>query len=719
MKQKKTGNQHSTVNRPNSPQRDKVMSCSPALNLQMGEESIDIREVYRVRPTSEVTIIPATKESLQNSMLLKDRINVRVAAYCRVSTEDESQEESFEGQCRYFTNYIAFHPGWTLVNVYADHGKSGTSINGRPGFNQMIGDAKAGKIDYIIVKSISRFSRNTIDILKCVQDLRNLQPPVGIFFEKEHHDTLNRQGDLFLSMYGSFSQGESQSISENIKWSIQKKFRDGETMVNPDRILGYRKGEGNRWEIDEAGAEIVRLIYRRFNEGVSANRIAQELNGKGYRTQLGNEWRTDSIYRILESEKYAGDIINQKTYTESFLTHRSVKNSGEAPQYYVPDHHPAIIPREKWKQTQELLLLRRKKRKAFEVDLGENSILIAQNTSNMNGHEINGAMLEKGKRGADSGPFHLLCCSCGKKMRRMIYNKMFTKESSSLAMDDDKRIKKDMHKVQYAAWKCPGSKGKDGRLRSSCQSMTLSEVSIEQSFMEMLYKHRADYLLRGNQSVVERGFSELLKMIPAQKQNSGFFQKQIHMIDLEIQELEKELQNCSSEGRQYLALMERYPGQSKEYCMYASMCEQHHLQIMRLKESIEKKLETKAELEKGFELIDNMRKNYEAFLVELRALPDRKQSESVGVNRNLQNMAYETECREGSALEKRRKKIKAGKREAAQLPFAPLKFNERIFRSFVVSMEAKGDVIYYGMSFGLMMLSEGNSRPFFLFGGEK
>ena len=719
MKQKETGNQHSTDNRPNSPRYDNVMSCSPPLNVQLGGESMDMMEVFRVEQASEVTIIPATKESLQNSILLKDRINVRVAAYCRVSTEDESQEESFEGQCRYFTNYITFHPGWTLVNVYADHGKSGTSINGRPGFNQMIEDANAGKIDYIIAKSISRFSRNTIDILTCVQELRNLKPPVGIFFEKEHHDTLNQQGDLFLSMYSSFSQGESQSISENIKWSIQKKFRDGETMVNPDRVLGYRKGEGNRWEIDEAGAEIVRFIYRRFNEDVSANRIAKELNKKGYKTQLGKEWRTDSILRILESEKYAGDIINQKTYTESFLTHKSNKNTGEAPQYYIQNHHPEIIPREQWKQTQELLLLRRKKRKVYNEELGEGPVTIAQNTSDLNAQEIGRAMLEKGKKGADLGPLHLLCCSCGKKMKRMIYNKMLAGESSSLSMDDDTKRKKDKHKVQYAAWKCPGGKGKDGRIRSDCKALTLSEVSIEQSFMEMLYKHRADYLLRGDQSDIVQGFSELIHMIPIQKQNSGFFQKQLQTIDLEIQELEKELQNLSSEGRRYLALMDRYPSQSQEYCTYASMCEQRHLQIMRLTESIKEKRETRAALEKSFELIDNMRKNYEAFLAELRALPDRKQSGSVGINRNLQNMEYETKCQESTATEKQRKKIKAGMRETAQLPFMPLKFNERIFRSFVVSMEAKGDVIYYGMSFGLMMSSEGNSRPFFLFRGEK
>ena len=295
-----------------------------------GGSGMEMTQARRAGQTPEVTIVPATKLSLQNNALLKDRARVRVAAYCRVSTDDESQEESFAGQCRYFTNYITFHPGWTLVGVFADHGKSGTSRKGRTDFNRMMEMAKAGEIDYIIAKSISRFARNTIDILSCTQELRSMSPPVGIFFEKEHLDTLDPKTDVFLSLYSGFSQGESQSISENIRWSFQKRFREGKTTVSPDRILGYRKGEGNRWEIDEAGAEAVTYIYRRFNEGESARRIAQELNDRGCRTQLGNEWKADSVYRILENEKYAGDVISQKTYTESFLTHKAVKNAGRS-----------------------------------------------------------------------------------------------------------------------------------------------------------------------------------------------------------------------------------------------------------------------------------------------------------------------------------------------------------------------------------------------------
>ena len=645
---------------------------------------MEMTEALRAGRSPEVTIIPATKLSLQNNALLKDRLRVRVAAYCRVSTDDESQEESFAGQCRYFTNYITFHPGWTLVGVFADHGKSGTSRKGRTDFNRMMEQAKAGKIDYILVKSISRFARNTIDILSCTQELRSMSPPVGIFFEKEHLDTLDPKTDVFLSLYSGFSQGESQSISENIRWSFQKRFREGRTTVSPDRILGYRRGEGGRWEIDEAAAETVAYIYRRFNEGESARRIAQELNEGGRRTQLGNGWRADSVYRILENEKYAGDIISQKTYTESFLTHKAVRNNGEVAQYYSPDHHPAIIPRELWRKTQELLLLRRGKRRLTDVALGEERVIVGQNTSNLNGQEIGRAMQGSGRRGANPAAFHLLYCACGKKMRRMIYKKVcYGGAGASPADARAQKAKGDRHTVPYAVWKCPGARGKNGAVRSGCEALTLCEASIEQSFMEMLYRLRADYLRRGEQSDIVRGFGRLQESIPAQRRSSGFFQQQLHLIDLELEEMRQERQEISTEAQRCLALMERYSSQSKEYGGYASMCAQYRLRIASLTEAMDQKAREREDLRQSFDRLDSMRQNFEAFLQELLALPDCGAAEPDP---------------DGGAAER--------------WEHGPLKFDERIFRSFVVSMRAEGDAICYGMSFGLMTSSVGNSRPF-------
>ncbi|MGN0707588.1 MAG: recombinase family protein [Faecalibacterium sp.] len=676
---------------------------------------MEMTETLRAERPPEVTIIPATKLSLQNNALLKDRTRVRVAAYCRVSTDDESQEESFAGQCRYFTNYITFHPGWTLVGVFADHGKSGTSRKGRTDFNRMMEKAKAGEIDYIIAKSISRFARNTIDILSCTQELRRMSPPVGIFFEKEHLDTLDAKTDIFLSLYSGFSQGESQSISENIRWSFQKRFREGKTTVSPNRILGYRKGNDGHWEIDDAGAEIVICIYRRFNEGTSARKIAQELNEKGYKTKYGNPWKADSVYRILENEKYAGDIISQKTFTESFLTHKAVKNTGEAAQYYAPNHHPAIIPREMWKKTQELLLLRRGKRKLSDVEVGEERILIGQNTSDLNGQQIGRAMLENGKRGTDPEPFHLLRCACGKKMKRMTYKKVCYKNASSSFPNSRLEQEKERYIVQYAVWKCPGANGKNGSAHSPCKARTLPESSIEQSFMEMLYHLRADYLLRQDGSDIAQGFSSLFQNIPAQKRNSGFLQQQLHLIDLELDEIGQERQEISAQAQHCLALMERYPSQSIEYSRYASMCTQYRLRIDDLTEAMDKKAAERESLRQSFDKIESMRRNYEAFLGELQALPDK----SMVTYEEKRNLDQRAELSRQSAAKNRGKDNKAKDGAAAWSEYGPLKFDERIFRSFVISMRAEGDSVCYGMSFGLMISSAGNSRPFRVLEGEK
>ena len=318
------------------------------------------------------------------------------------------------------------------------------------------------------------------------------------------------------------------------------------------------------------------------------------------------------------------------------------------------------------------------------MEAGGESVLVGSNTSNLNGQEIGRAMQRSGKRGANSEPFHLLYCACGEKMRRMIYKKVCYRDAVPSPERGHSRAGRERYTARYAVWKCPGAGGKNGLVRSGCNALTLCEASMEQSFMEMLYQLRADYLLRGEQSDIVQGFTRLFESIPAGRRNGGFFRQQLHLMDLELEEMGQERREISAEAQHCMALMERYPGQSMEYNRYASMCAQYRLRITSLTEAMDKRAAEKEALRQSFDRIDSMRQNYEAFLEELRGLPDGGLA-----GRNA-----------------------AGEDAAARLGREKLRFDERIFRSFVVSMRAEGDTVYYGMSFGMMISSTGNSRPF-------
>lgn len=292
----------------------------------------------------KVEVIPATKRSVNNGGQLKVQSNIRVAAYCRVSTGDESQQTSYTTQKAFYTNLITNKPGWRFAGIYADEAKSGTSREHREDFNRMMADALDGKLDYIVTKSISRFARNTVDTLNCVRQLRQQNPPVGVYFEKENIDTLDATGELILTILSALAQDESRSISDNIRWSIQKNFQAGKPKIDLNRMLGYDKGENGEWVINPEQAKTVRYIFERYVCGQTANRIAKELNELGRKTVNKKNWSASSVLTVLRNEKYVGDIEMQKTITKDFLTHRSTINKGEAPRYYVENHHVGIIP---------------------------------------------------------------------------------------------------------------------------------------------------------------------------------------------------------------------------------------------------------------------------------------------------------------------------------------------------------------------------------------
>lgn len=218
----------------------------------------------------KVEVIPATKRSVHNGGQLKVQSNIRVAAYCRVSTGDESQQTSYTTQKAFYTNLITNKPGWRFAGIYADEAKSGTSREHREDFNRMMADALDGKLDYIVTKSISRFARNTVDTLNCVRQLRQQNPPVGVYFEKENIDTLDATGELILTILSALAQDESRSISDNIRWSIQKNFQAGKPKIDLNRMLGYDKGENGEWVINPEQAKTVRYIFERYVCGQTA-----------------------------------------------------------------------------------------------------------------------------------------------------------------------------------------------------------------------------------------------------------------------------------------------------------------------------------------------------------------------------------------------------------------------------------------------------------------
>ena len=303
-----------------------------------------------------ITVIPARKR-VGNTAAVGKRPKLKVAAYCRVSTDSEEQVSSYEVQVAHYTQFIQKNPEWELAGIYADDGITGTNTKKREEFNRMIQDCMDGNIDMIITKSISRFARNTLDCLKYIRELKEKNIPV--FFEKENINTMDSKGEVLLTIMASLAQQESQSLSQNIKLGLQYRFQNGEVRVNHSRFLGYTKDEEGNLIIEPAEAEVVKRIYREYLEGASLLQIGRGLEADGILTGAGKtKWRPETLKKILQNEKYIGDALLQKTYTIDFLSKKRVKNNGIVPQYYVENSHEPIIPRELFMQVQEEMVRR-------------------------------------------------------------------------------------------------------------------------------------------------------------------------------------------------------------------------------------------------------------------------------------------------------------------------------------------------------------------------
>ena len=289
----------------------------------------------------------------------------RVAAYCRVSTNNKEQINSYEAQKVYYTQKIEENPDWELAGIFADRGLSGTSLKKRDNFNKMIAACKRGRIDTILTKSLSRFARNTVDCLETVRMLR--ARGIGVIFEKENINTLTESNEFLITLFSGFAQAESESLSGNIARGKMMSMQAGNVPFQYKKLLGYREGEDGKPEIDPEEAKTVRRIYRRYLEGCSLSQIQRELEADHVPTAQGiQRWSYQVIHNILTNERYIGDALLGKTYVLDCISKEVRKNNGERPQYYVENNHPAIIPREWFQRVKEEMTRRASKRKVMQ-----------------------------------------------------------------------------------------------------------------------------------------------------------------------------------------------------------------------------------------------------------------------------------------------------------------------------------------------------------------
>jgi len=437
--------------------------------------------------TKNVTVIPARKR-VGNTIQLEEKPKLRVAAYCRVSTDSEEQATSYEAQVEHYTQFIQKNNEWEMAGIFADDGISGTNTKKREEFNRMIAECMKGNIDMIITKSISRFARNTLDCLKYIRQLKDKN--TSVFFEKEGINTMDSKGEVLLTIMASLAQQESQSLSQNVKLGLQYRYQNGEVQVNHNRFLGYTKDENKNLVIVPEEAEVVKRIYREYLEGASLTQIARSLEKDSILTAANKpKWRPETLKKILQNEKYIGDALLQKTYTVDFLTKKRVKNNGIVPQYYVENSHEPIIPKDLYMQVQEEMVRR-------------------------------GSLSSGNKKRVYSSKYALsgivYCGNCGDIYRRIAWNN---------------RGKRSI------VWRCV-SRVEHGP--SKCDAPTILETDLQAAVV------KAINLVLGNRDRVLRVLQENIETVLQQEDEST-----IVGIDTKLEELQRELLKRANEKVEY------------------------------------------------------------------------------------------------------------------------------------------------------------------------
>ena len=326
------------------------MKESEERSSNIDEQKARIRQRYKGIDPEELEVIPA----LPPEDIFKTEKKLRVAVYARVSTDDPRQTSSYELQKNHYQDVVNKNPNWMLVEIYADEGISGTSLQHRDAFKKMIEDCETGKIDLIITKSVSRFARNVVDCIRYVRELSSLRPPVGVFFETEHLNTLDPKSEMILSFMSTLAQEESHTKSEIMNSSIEMRFRRGIFLTPP--LLGYDQDENGDLVINPHEAKIVQLIFYMYLNGSSTQQIADSLTELGCKTKKNNDvWSPSTILQILQNERHCGDVLARKTWTPNYLDHKSRKNNQDRNQYRKVGHHEAIISRDDFIAVQKLI----------------------------------------------------------------------------------------------------------------------------------------------------------------------------------------------------------------------------------------------------------------------------------------------------------------------------------------------------------------------------
>lgn len=425
----------------------------------------------QTRPEPKVIIIPAKEESPQDQEKKK---NLRVAAYCRVSTKKDEQLGSYENQKAYYTEKIMANPNWTMADIFADEGITGTSACKRKDFLRMIRQCRKGKIDMILAKSVSRFARNTVDTLSYTRELRSMGIPV--IFEEQNINSIYPESEFLITIHGAFAQSESEGISSRVKWGKHQAMRTGKANIQYKTLLGYEKGPDGEMVVNAEQAETVRKIYELYLSGQTLRNIKETLETGGFKNAAGTtEWTTSNLRTILSDEKYCGDVLLQKTFIRDCISKQVIRNTGQLPMYLIQNHHEAIIPRERFDAVQMELARRR-----------------AQT-----GGTKKSAPTGRGKfsdKYALSGL--LFCAECGTAYRRVVWTQ---------------------HGEKRAVWRCT-SRQDYGR-KYCLNSPTLDEEPLQQAILNAINSVMSDHSALAEQ--LRDTMEQELSPIPGESMSLG------------------------------------------------------------------------------------------------------------------------------------------------------------------------------------------------------
>lgn len=515
------------------------------------------------RVKKNVAIIPA--KVIHDNRIRPEHKELRVAAYCRVSTTLEAQEGSYEAQVAYYTEKIQENPNWKNAGIYADDGKSATNTKKRDDFNAMIDDCMAGKIDMVLTKSVSRFARNTVDSLQTIRKLK--EKNIAILFEKENINTLDGSGELLITILSSQAQEESRNLSENTKWGITRRFENGIVSVNHKKFMGYTKDDKGNLVIVPEEAEIVRRIFRMYLEGSSLVQITRTLEADKIKTVTGKDkWNSSVISRMLINEKYMGDALLQKTYTVDFLSKKRVKNDGIVPQYYIEDNHEAIIPKELFYKVQE----ERARRSSI------NKIAVTRKNNKM-----------KKTRSKYSSKYALteilICEECGHPYRRQVWSKYGQKS---------------------AVWRCE-NRLKNGSKSSCKHSPTLKEEQVHDAIMKAInsvVEDTGDFIGAFRENVIRIIGSHSTKEIPSEYDDK---------IDL----LQKEMLGLIEENAKLGAVTEDFDHDYKRISEEINQLKKAKLRIIQEKKQAHKYEERLDEMESTIKTVRPQVREFDEDLV--------------------------------------------------------------------------------------------------------